>query len=115
MSFALYASDKELNSTRESCENAVVHSCSVRLQTLFGRHLASIKCGNKTQALSMLAHNDDLSLLPMDEDENIMSFDIIRSYNRAMTARLRHKKYRALGVRSFDTSILQESISYYEA
>jgi hypothetical protein len=40
----------------------------------------------------------------MDEDENIVVFDIIRSYNEAMAARLRQKKYRALGVRSFDTS-----------
>jgi len=102
-----------LNSTRASCENAVAHSCSVQLLTFLGRHLASIKCGNKTQALSVLAYTDDLSLLPMDEDENIVVFDIIRSYNEAMAARLRHKKCRALGVRSFDTLILQKNISYY--
>jgi hypothetical protein len=46
----------------------------------------------------------------MDEDENIVAFDIKRSYNEAMAARHRHKKYRALGVRSFDTSILQKNI-----
>jgi hypothetical protein len=50
----------------------------------------------------------------MDEEENIVAFDIIRSYNGAMAARHRHKKYRALGIRSFDTSILQNNISYYQ-
>jgi hypothetical protein len=114
MACALYASDKELSSTKVTCENAVVHCCSVRLHTLLGRHLASIKCRNKTQALSALAHTDDLSLLPMDKDENIVAFDIIRSYNGTMADRLRHKKYRALGVRLFDTSILQKTISYYQ-
>jgi len=62
----------------------------------------------------VLAQTDDLSLLLMDEDENIVVFDIIRNYSYigAMAARLRHKKYGALGVRSFDTSILQKNILY---
>jgi hypothetical protein len=50
----------------------------------------------------------------MDEDENVVASDIIRSYNGAMAAGLRHKKYRALGVRLFDNSILQKNISYYQ-
>lgn len=61
-----------------------------------------------------MAYTDDISLLPMNEDENIVAYDIIRSYNEAMAARLRHKKYRALGVRLFDTLILQKNISYYQ-
>lgn len=48
----------------------------------------------RTKSLSVLMHTDDLSLLPMDEDENIVAFDIIRSYNGATAARLRHKKYK---------------------
>jgi hypothetical protein len=89
MAVALYVSDKELNSTRMSCENFVAPSCSVRLHTLFGRHITDNKCENKTQASSVLAHTDDLSLLATDKDEIIVALDIIRSYNGAMSTRLR--------------------------
>ena len=70
---------------------------------MWDQHLASIRCDNVKQTVSVVAYADDFILPLTNEQELNVALQLTRTYAGATGARLNWRKSKSLAVGSWDT------------